>query len=622
MAVLLILLADVIAVLLACWLAVGLRFDNLTAHLVITSLAPNQFGLAAFLLLLVGGAFGLRLYRCVWRFAGLEMIGRIMIITTFALLGWLIVGHLVNEPPLPRSIVIMIWLFTMLFVGGIRILLRMGSLSHRYGRRLLNLLTMSATPATRAVILGANADGARLLRALNESKRKNYRILGFLDDHSQQHGVMLQGVRVLGPLALLHDMLKAEEVDEVLVALPQGSAIREHVLACRRQHIPVKIVPALAETLYSAAPRSLEDISVEDLLRRPPVHTDLAEIGDTITGKRVLVTGAGGSIGSELCRQIAALGPAQLLLLGHGENAIHDIHKELALLAPESAGRLQQIIASVTDDTRITQAFERYRPQIVFHAAAHKHVPIMEENIAEAVHNNVFGTRMIAEACARYGAERMVLISTDKAVYPSSVMGATKWLCEEVLCDLASRYPATTYVTVRFGNVLGSRGSVVPLFQQQIERGGPVTVTHAEMTRYFMSIPEAVQLVMQASAIGQSGELYLLDMGEPVKIVDLARDMITLYGLNPGDDIAITFTGLRPGEKLHEQLVMNPDELRPAAREGLSVIEREPAFNCDALQDVLSQLEMYAASSPKTLASYLWSIVPGKGEVREMTLSR
>lgn len=619
MAALFILFSDVVAAFFSIWLAIGLRFDIYSVKYSIDFLNEHHYGLAAFLFILLGFAIILRLYRCAWRFAGLEIVGRIVLITSLALLAWFFAGDITNEDPTPYSIYILIWVFTILAIGGIRLLLRIASLGHRLRRNFLQIFSIETTPATRAVILGANADGARLFRALTESKRKNYRIIGFLDDSPQQQGVLWQGAEVLGPLAMLHEMLANEEIDEVLVALPHGTPIRQLVLECRRRSIPVKIVPALADTLYSAVPRSLEDISVEDLLRRPPVRIEIGEIGGVVTGKRVLVTGAGGSIGSELCRQIASLGPAMLLLLGHGENSIHGIYHELALQSPESAARLQQIIASVADATRIDQAFVDFKPEIVFHAAAHKHVPIMEENIAEAVHNNVFGTRVIGEACARHGVERMVLISTDKAVFPSSVMGATKWLCEEVLCYLSAKYSNTTYVTVRFGNVLGSRGSVVPLFKQQIERGGPVTVTHAEMTRFFMSIPEAVQLVLQAGAIGKTGELFLLDMGEPVKIVDLARDMITLYGLVPGDDIAISYTGLRPGEKLHEQLVMDSSKLRPAAREGLSVIDRIPAFNEAELTEILNQLENYAAVSPQSLSTYLWDIVPGKGKVRDET---
>ena len=620
MAVLFILLCDFVAAIISIWFAHCLRFDNFTVSLSIAFFNTHIYGIIAFLVVLLSLAIILRLYRCAWRFAGLEIVGRIILTTTLALTFWILIGYITKEQNIPRSIVVLTWVFTIIAIGGIRLLLRIATLSYRLRRRFLQFFSFNTVPAIRAVILGANADGARLFRALSESKNKNYRILGFLDDSPQQQGVLLQGVHVLGPLELLYELLEKDELDEVLVALPRGTAIRQLVLACRRRSVLVKIIPVLADTLYSAVPRSLEDISVEDLLRRPPVRIELDEIGNVVTGKRVLVTGAGGSIGSELCRQISSLGPAKLLLLGHGENSIHGIHHELVQQSPKSAARLQQIIASIADETRIEQAFIDFKPEIVFHAAAHKHVPIMEENIAEAVHNNVFGTRLIGEACGRHGVERMVLISTDKAVYPSSVMGATKWLCEEVVCYLAAKFPNTTYVTVRFGNVLGSRGSVVPLFKQQIEQGGPVTVTHAEMTRFFMSIPEAVQLVLQAGAIGQTGELFLLDMGEPIKIVDLAHDMITLYGLVPGEDIAIVFTGLRPGEKLHEQLVMDPTKLRPASREGLSVIDRIPAFSEGELNDVLNQLKILVVASPQSLSSYLWNIVPGNGKVREDTV--
>jgi len=299
------------------------------------------------------------------------------------------------------------------------------------------------------------------------------------------------------------------------------------------------------------------------------------------------VTGAGGSIGSEVCRQIAALEPAALILLGHGENSIHKIYLELCEHRPAICDRLQMVIASVADEARMNQVFQAYRPNVVFHAAAHKHVPIMETNVLEAAQNNVIGTSIVAELCGRYGVEHVLLISSDKAVYPSSVMGATKWLCERIVRAMVGLYRGTNYVTVRFGNVLGSRGSVVPLFHDQIMRGGPVTVTHPDMTRYFMSIPEAVQLVLQAGAVGKSGELFLLDMGDPIRIVDLAHDMIRLCGYEPDKDIKVVFSGPRPGERLHERLAAEDEVIEPAFCKGLAIVRCSDDFSPTEVMDLL-----------------------------------
>lgn len=604
--------ADLFALTVALGLAFGLRYDKISFAFFAQQLPPHHQSLLVALVLFPFLFLAFRLYRYAWRFASIEIIGKIIAAITLGVLGWYAANLLLDKTPVTRSVYAIFWLLSVAMVGGIRICLRMTSAKRRHWRHFFELLLRRVQhETTRVVILGANPDGVRLQRALTETSNTSYTIVGFLDDSSERHGMYLHGVRVLGPLQQLYDLLAESAVDQVLIALPRGEAIREYVLACRRQQIPVKIIPQLADVLHGNMYRQLEDISVEDLLRRPPVQTDLSDIGGYLTGKRVLVTGAGGSIGSELCRQIANFGPSQLILLGHGENSIHNIHQELIRRVPEIADRIKMVIASVTDVVRIEQTFKKFSPQIVFHAAAHKHVPIMEDNLPEAIQNNIFGTHCVAQACGRHGIERMVLISTDKAVYPSSVMGATKWFCEEVVCGQAEIYPTTTYVSVRFGNVLGSRGSVVPIFKAQIRRGGPVTVTHPDMTRYFMTIPEAVQLVLQTGAIGENGQLYLLDMGEPVKIVDLARDMITLCGLIPEVDIPIMFTGLRPGEKLHEQLVMDPARLNPAKRSGMSVIERTPAFTAHELAMTLQQFSLQTKQgNQEELAAYFWSLVP------------
>jgi FlaA1/EpsC-like NDP-sugar epimerase len=367
---------------------------------------------------------------------------------------------------------------------------------------------------------------------------------------------------------LLRTLIAKRKVGLAVLAIPtaEPSRIRDLVAVCRKLGLRAKTVPSLAERMAGETREPVREINIEDLLGRPPVELDMAQVNAFIEGKVVLVTGAGGSIGSELCRQALKFLPRQILMLDHDENAIFQLERELqdTLGVPLAAELVRPIIADVTNAQRMDWVFATYRPQVVLHAAAHKHVAMMEANSCEAANNNIFGTRTVAEAANAAGTENFVLISTDKAVNPSSVMGATKRVCELVIQDIATR-SETRFAAVRFGNVLGSNGSVVPIFQQQIARGGPVTVTHPEVMRYFMSIPEAVRLVLQAGALGGSGDIFLLDMGKPVKIVDLARDLIELSGLRPGVDIQIEFSGLKSGEKLYEEMLLN-DESSTRAR--------------------------------------------------------
>lgn len=612
LAVLFIMGADLFALMLALLFAFCIRTDFLPPTQIYQVFLRQHLlscAVGAGIYLAVFAVF--RLYRHAWRFASLEMVGAVINANTIALLLAMALQRWLDGSIFPISVFIIFWMLSICLIGGVRIFLRLAHIGHVYETRL-------AAPKdhnpVRAVIFGAGEDGARLLTALREDACRRYTVIGFLDDDPGKHNIYTRGVRVLGPFAHIHALLDAGAVDEVLIANPQagGSDIREYVLACRRRQVAVRVIPGLREMLHGPVCPRLEEISVDDLLRRPPVRIDMHQLHDSITGKRVLVTGAGGSIGSELCRQILSHDPKSLILMGHGENSIDRIYQELAHRYPARANRLHMVIGSVADDVRIGQIFDQYRPQVVYHAAAHKHVPIMEENIAEAVHNNVIGTSNIAEACGRYQLERLVLISTDKAVYPSSVMGATKWLCEEVVRTLTTVYPKTTYLAVRFGNVLGSRGSVAPIFQEQIRQGGPVTVTHPEMTRYFMTIPEAVQLVLQAGVIGKSGDLYILDMGQPVKILDLARDLIRLSGMEPDVDISITFTGLRSGEKLHEQLVQDDIRMTPAACERMSLIRQPSSFSITELRDLLLRFRLHASANNRhELHRELSKAIPG-----------
>ncbi len=451
-------------------------------------------------------------------------------------------------------------------------------LLHSWGAQAWLRPFWGARRPTHCLILGTGDEAVTAVRLLHRRSNWNYHILGFLDHRTPPAvGYWIFGCRILGGLDELAAIVRRHGVDEVIIALPPSCAplLRRLALECRRLGVTPRIIPSLDDSLRQESTLDvMPEVSVEDLLRRDPVRIDAALMTACLRGKTVLVTGAGGSIGSELCRQILRAEPRRLLLLGHGENSIHRITGELTHKFPGMAERLVQIVCDVRDARALEGLFAEERPEIVFHAAAHKHVPLMELNPREAVKNNVAGTRAVAELAGRFGAERFLLISTDKAVNPTSIMGATKWVCEETVRHLTAAYPATRFITTRFGNVLGSRGSVVPLFKEQLAHGGPLTVTHPEVTRFFMTIPEAAQLVLTAMAVGETGQVLVLDMGAPVAIVDLAREMIRLAGLEEGPDVRIVYTGLRAGEKLHEALFGPREEQLETPHPGLFIAAR------------------------------------------------
>jgi FlaA1/EpsC-like NDP-sugar epimerase len=609
--------ADLAALAFALVAAIALRHDTFSPGAIADHLSPHTASTPVAALAYVATFVAFRLYRYAWRFASFDMLRSVLAANTVGVLVLVLIQYALDGETLRPSTLFIFWLMSIACSGGLRLLLR-----------LLNIRrspSSSATPTSgngsrkRVVIMGAGVLGASLLRALQEDPASPYEVIGLLDDAPEKQGVYVHGLRVLGPLAHLLDLLDSRAIDEVCIAIAQlaGPQVREYVLACRERQVPVKVLPSFQQILMGNIHRQLEDFRVEDLLRRPPISTNLDAIGRYLRGKRILVTGGGGSIGSELCRQISAMRPAQLVLMGHGENSLHRIHQELMVTYPEQRGIYRLAVGSIADAHRVEQIFQAHRPEVVFHAAAHKHVPIMEDNVAEAVRNNVLGTYQIADACGRHGVERMVVISTDKAVYPSSVMGASKWLCEEVVRGLAKTHTDTIYLTVRFGNVLDSRGSVLPAFREQIKRGGPVTVTHPEVTRYFMTIAEAVQLVLQAGAIGGSGDLFLLNMGQPVRILDLARDMIRLSGFEPDRDIIIEICGLRPGEKLHERLYSADEQVRPAPCEGLVQLVRPEYFDADGLRSALDRLrESAMRGCDAEVIAIMEEVIPSFAEQR------
>lgn len=547
---------DLVTLAVAFTLAFMIRFDFslpplMTARMFVTGPHVVLFEYAVLL------AFGV--HRFSWRYVSAREANRILMACVTATLvlavSRLIVGEAQVEIPylrlglLPFGVVAINFALSFLGIVGIRFARRMLGERIASGRR-----RRTAPPPVRTLLVGAGEAGVMVARELTSRPDLALRAVGFVDDDKAKLGTVIHGIPVIGTTAQLPELCAKYRAKQALITMANvpGSVIRRIRQLCEAARIPTKIVPGVYEIVGGKVNLSrIRDVAIDDLLRRDPVRLELDELDQLVPGKVVLTTGAGGSIGSELCRQICRMSPSVLVLVERSENALFNIHRELVKAFP--ALTIVPCIADITDAPRIRELFAKHRPALVLHAAAHKHVPIIEWNPIEGVKNNIFGTRIVADLANEYGADAFVMISTDKAVNPSSVMGATKRAAELYVQSL-SAHSKTRFVTVRFGNVLGSAGSVVPIFREQIAQGGPVTVTHPEMRRYFMTIPEACQLVLQAGAMGRGGEIFVLDMGEPVKIVDLARDLIALSGLRPGEDIEIQFTGVRPGEKLFEEL--------------------------------------------------------------------
>ena len=491
----------------------------------------------------------------------------------------------VHRVSVPRGVWFIDLLVCMAFIAGSRLLVRTIVERPLPGR--------IVTRGKEAIIVGAGDAGQLVVKEMQRSPALGYTPIGLLDDDSRKRNLRLHGVRVLGTTADLAHVIRDRRPDEVLIAIPSapGELRARIVETARSLDVPVKTLPTLSDLVSGDADlaRQLRPVEVEDVLGREPVEVDFASIAEYLKGEVVLVTGAGGSIGSELCRQIARIGPAKLVLLDHAEPALFEIERELVRERGFLAAAA--VVGDVRDPVKLRQVFDKYRPGVVFHAAAYKHVAMMEANPLEAVRNNTLGTRVVADVAVEYGAKRFVLVSTDKAANPKTVMGQSKALAEWIVETWGHRADVTTrFVAVRFGNVLGSSGSVVPIFRRQIARGGPVTVTHPEMTRFFMTIPEAVQLIVQAGAIGGRGQVYVLDMGEPVRIVDLAEKMIRLSGKEPGREIVIEYVGPAPGEKLHEELVGDGEAVTPSRHPKIDLITRPPV-DSEWLEAELADLE-------------------------------
>ena len=549
------------------------------------------------------------LYSRYWRYASVPEMLRIVGATVLAtsILTALVLGLFLPQgwfSGFPRSVLIIDWLLTLLFVGGIRFSVRfLGEFNIRRGN---NGRRAAGQKPRRVIIVGAGDAGAMIAREMRNNPDIGLEPIGYVDDNRAKVGMRIRDLPVLGSRESIPKLVRSHKVDEVLIAIPtaSGQAIREIKELCEATPVAFKTIPGMYELLDGGVQISqIREVQIEDLLRREPVDIK-GDDASYLHGKAVLITGAGGSIGAELCRQVAYRQPRHLILLGHGENSIYRVYKELQRLFPGL--KLTPAIADVRDKPRLRRIFRAHGPDLIFHAAAHKHVPLMESNTEEAITNNVAGTQNMIEVAEQSEVERFVMISTDKAVNPVNVMGASKRIAELLVQD-AARRTGRNFVAVRFGNVLGSRGSVVPLFKEQIKAGGPVTVTHPDMERYFMTIPEAVYLVLQAAALGRGGELFVLDMGEPVKIVDLAHDLITLSGLEPGRDIEIKFTGVRPGEKLREYLFLEGEDYETTQHEKIFVSKAQPPLEGGRLHHAVQHLIRLAQDgAPK---SEIWAAI-------------
>ncbi len=555
--------------------------------------------------------FEFGLYRRIWIYASVQELKLIVaavtsasIIVSVTMISLFSLGLFRG---FPRSVLAIDWLASILAVGGLRFIFRL--LAENKGGSNLSQLVSSAK---RVLIVGAGDAGALVVREMQKNPQINLIPIGYLDDAKEKQNNQIYGVPVVGSLNDLAKTLDNRQVDEVIIAIPSapGRVVRLVADVCRLKGVPFRTMPGIYELIGGrVSVNRLRDVDITDLLRRDLTRINDELVGASIGGKNVLVTGAGGSIGSELCRQIARWGPASLILLGHGENSIFEALIELREDYPSLP--IRPVIADIRDYPRMMDIFVNQRPEIVFHAAAHKHVPLMEVNVNEAVTNNILGTQNVVNVCNATDVKRLVMISTDKAIRPVNVMGATKRMAEMIVLDTA-RKTGKAYSVVRFGNVLGSRGSVVPLFKRQIARGGPVTVTHPEMKRYFMTIPEAVHLVLQASAMGDSAETFVLNMGQQVRILDLAEDLIRLSGLQPGKDIEIVFTGIRPGEKLAEDLwdeghtfvrTKHPDIYRLEAQDNLT---GEPLQ-----QSVEEMVRLSQEGDTTSVVSLMDELIPG-----------
>ena len=603
------LVGDLLLIITAAFASFALRLDLGPVFVAYMPHMLMMIALALAIKPLVYHLYGL--YRRYWVYASTrEMLAIGLAVSTASVVVALSVMLVIMAGGLrgfPRSVLGIDWLLSLFSVGGLRLAVRVLAEGGQISQKADGLAGLR-----RVVVVGAGDAGVLVVREMQRNPQLHMTPVAFVDDDAEKQKKEIHGVRVAGLLKDLAGVVDRHFAHEVVIAIPTapGHVVRLVTDVCRLRGIPFRTMPGIYELIGGkVSVTRLREVEISDLLRRESAHIDDEAVGETLTGKRVLITGAGGSIGLELSRQVARWRPAQLALLGHGENSIFEAMMDLS---EDSNGLpLLPLIADVRDAGRIRAIFDDFRPQVIFHTAAHKHVPLMELNVEEAVTNNVLGTQIVVEAALACGTERLVLISTDKAVQPASLMGATKRMAEMIVRE-ASERSGRAFVSVRFGNVLGSRGSIVPLFKRQIARGGPVTITHPEMRRYFMTIPEAVHLVLQAAAMGSGAELFVLRMGEQIRILDLAEDLIRLSGLEPGRDIEVVFTGIRPGEKLSEELWDQGMEYQPTPHPDIVQVTEENWLPREVLHATLEELVRLAREGDRpAIVGLLSERVPG-----------
>lgn len=595
---------DMLAVFAASMMALMIRFD-LNFNNVPSEYLNEVWRTLPYMMMITLIIFwGFRLYSSLWSYAGaLEM----MYVISACILDMIAVAALILERnwgdmfPVPRSFYILYGLFLLVLIMGCRY-------SYR-GIRAIRIMKKNGVYRRNVLVIGAGEAGNQIIKEINNSRYVKKKVVGVIDDDKTKIGNYIHGAKVVGDRSCIMDKVLELHVHEIIIAMPSASPkqIKGILDVCKETGCELKRLPGIYQLVNGEVGISkLKDVDVNDLLGREPVTVNLESIMGYVSGKIIMVTGGGGSIGSELCRQIAGHKPKQLIILDIYENTTYDIQNELKVKFPDLD--LVVLIGSVRNTNRMNWIFETYHPEIIYHAAAHKHVPLMEESPNEAIKNNVLGTWKIVQAADRYHVKRFVMISTDKAVNPTNIMGASKRICEMIIQTYNKR-SETEYVAVRFGNVLGSNGSVIPLFKKQIERGGPVTVTDPNIVRYFMTIPEAVSLVLQAGAYAKGGEIFVLDMGEPVKILDLARNLILLSGHKPDEDIQIVFTGLRPGEKLYEEMLMDEEGLQDTEN-NLIHIGKPIELDEEKFLDQLEKLKEYVVTEPSDIREWVKEIVP------------
>lgn len=596
-------MADICAVLVSAVAALWIRFD-FSIIAIGNVFLDNAVKMIPFDIISTLVIFYLyKLYQSVWRYASAnELIKCVAAVLTEGVAQLLV--FMAWGLKVPRSYYLFYTVILGIFTVGIRFFYRFLRILHTRHISLKNGVVRK-----NVMIVGAGSAGNSILKEVESSDYVTMQVKCLIDDNPGCQGKTMRGVPIVGGREAIPEAVIKYSIDEIIIAIPSASrkTIKEIAEICKETECRVQMVPGIYQLINGDVSVSqLREVEIEDLLGREPVKINIDEIIGYIKGKTVMVTGGGGSIGSELCRQLAAHEPKRLIIFDIYENNAYDIQQELKRKFP--ALDLITLIGSVRDEVKINQVFTEYRPQIVYHAAAHKHVPLMEDSPAEAIKNNVFGTYKTAKAADKYGVEKFVLVSTDKAVNPTNIMGASKRMCEMVV-QMMNEKSGTEFVAVRFGNVLGSNGSVIPLFKKQIMMGGPVTVTDPEIIRYFMTIPEAVSLILQAGAYAKGGEIFVLDMGEPVKILDLAENLIKLSGFRVGEDIEIVFTGLRPGEKMYEELLMNEEGLKNTENE-LIHIGKPLEFDRDQFEKSLENVYEVALDNPEKIKKLVSEIIP------------